>query len=161
MEGVASLFGKQVLREVDENGLFDKITEIRKKFGDRAFLRAMHFFEENKRVEKEVTALKNKNFDAFKKNVIESGQSSYMYNQNVYPAFDVCNQSVSVALCIAEKILKDKGAWRVHGGGFAGTMQAFVPNELLDIYLTEMKKVFGENSCYVLSIRPYGGIKVL
>ena len=141
--------------------LFPEIANLRVKAGDRAVLRAMHFFADNDRVDFEADALNNGNFDAFKQCIIESGRSSYMYNQNVYPSSAPNGQPVSIGLCVAEKILNGKGAWRVHGGGFAGTMQAFVPNDMLDVYLKEMKAIFGEKACYVLSIRPCGGVKVL
>ncbi len=161
METAATVFGKKVLREVSVDEFNSKIAEVRSKAGDRAVLRAMHFFADNNRVDFEAEALKNGDFEAFKQGVIESGRSSYMYNQNVYPSSAPNDQPVSIGLCVAERILNGKGAWRVHGGGFAGTMQAFVPNDLLDVYLKEMKAIFGEKSCYVLSIRPCGGVKVL
>ncbi len=161
MEAAAAVFGKKVLREVSFEEFNSKIKEVRSAAGDRAVLRAMHFFSDNARVDSEAEALQNNDFDCFKANVIESGRSSYMYNQNVYPSSAPDDQPLSIGLCIAERLLKGKGAWRVHGGGFAGTMQAFVPNDMLDEYISEMKKVFGENSCYVLSVRPCGGVKVL
>lgn len=161
MESAAAVLGKKVLREVCPEEFNSKVAEVREKAGDRAVLRAMHFFADNARVDLEAEALQNGDFEAFKKSVIESGRSSYMYNQNVYPSSAPQDQPLSIGLCIAERLLKDKGAWRVHGGGFAGTMQAFVPNEILDEYITEMKKVFGEKACYVLSIRPCGGVEVI
>ena len=161
MESAAAVFGKKVLREVSIEEFNSRVAEVREKAGDRAVLRAMHFFADNARVDLEAEALQNGDFEAFKENVIESGRSSYMYNQNVYPSSAPQDQPLSIGLCIAERLLKGKGAWRVHGGGFAGTMQAFVPNELLDEYITEMKKVFGEKACYVLSIRPCGGVEVI
>ncbi len=161
MEAAATVFGKKVLREVCPEEFNAKVAEVREKAGDRAVLRAMHFFADNKRVDFEAEALENGDFEAFKKGVIESGRSSYMYNQNVYPSSVPQDQPLSIGLCIAERLLSGKGAWRVHGGGFAGTMQAFVPNDILDEYISEMKKVFGEKSCYVLSIRPCGGVEVI
>lgn len=161
MESAAAVFGKKVLREVCPSEFNSKIAEVREKAGDRAVLRAMHFFADNARVDAEAEALQNGDFESFKNGVIESGRSSYMYNQNVYPSSAPQDQPLSIGLCIAERLLSGKGAWRVHGGGFAGTMQAFVPNDLLDEYITEMKKVFGEKSCYVLSIRPCGGVEVI
>lgn len=160
MENVAKQFGKSVLREVDEEEFKKNIPELRKAVGDRAVLRAIHFFADNKRVEKEVEALKNNDFDAFKRYTIESGESSYMYNQNVFAVKQPDVQPVSIALALSESVLKGKGAWRVHGGGFAGTIQAFVPNELLDEYKKTMEDVFGEGSCYVLAIRPVGGTEI-
>lgn len=161
MESAAAVFGKKVLREVCPKEFNKNVALVREKAGDRAVLRAMHFFSDNARVDYEAEALNNGDFEAFKKGVIESGRSSYMYNQNVYPSSAPNDQPVSIGLCIAERLLKDCGAWRVHGGGFAGTMQAFVPNDKLGEYLEEMKNVFGEKACYVLSVRPCGGVKVL
>lgn len=161
MEAAAAVLGKKVLREVSVEEFNSKIQEVRAAVGDRAVLRAMHFFSDNMRVDFEAEALQSNNFECFKENVIESGRSSYMYNQNVYPSSAPDDQPLSIGLCIAERLLKGKGAWRVHGGGFAGTMQAFVPDDMLDVYISEMKKVFGEKSCYVLSIRQCGGVKVL
>ena len=160
MEKIANQFGKDVLREVDEERFLKEIPELRKKVGDRAVLRAIHFYNDNKRVIKEVEALKAKDFEAFKQYVIESGASSYMYNQNVFAPKQPDVQPVSLALAISESVLKGKGAWRVHGGGFAGTIQAFVPNELLSEYKTRIEEIFGEGSCYVLSVRPVGGAEI-
>lgn len=161
MEAVAGEFGRKVLNEVPEQEFFDAIPRLREKLGERAVLRAMHFYGENKRVDSDAVALRAGDFEQFKRNVVESGYSSYMYNQNVYTPKAPTEQPVSLGLAISEKLLKGKGAWRVHGGGFAGTIQAFVPMEMLDAYTTEMKKVFGENSCYVLNIRPVGGAKIV
>ncbi|MEG2397017.1 MAG: galactokinase, partial [Oscillospiraceae bacterium] len=108
----------------------------------------------------EVAALKDADFETFKRNIIESGTSSFTYNQNVFSAKKLTVQPVSVALAISESVLRGKGAWRVHGGGFAGTIQAFVPNELLSSYQRALEFVFGEGSCYVLSIRPVGGVEI-
>ena len=161
MEAVASKFGKAVLRDVDRNEFEKNISVVRDSAGDRAVLRAMHFFNENDRVEKQAAALKAGDFDAFKALVIDSGYSSYMYNQNVYTCKAPNVQPVSVALAICSDVLKGKGAWRVHGGGFAGTIQAFVPAELLDVFKSRICAVFGEKSCYVLNIRPVGGVKIV
>lgn len=161
MEAVAEFMGKKVLRDVDENAFIEKIPEIREKLGERAVLRAMHFYADNARVDKEVAALNSGDFDAFKKLIIESGHSSYMYNQNVYACKKPLSQPVSLALALSEKMLKGKGAWRVHGGGFAGTIQAFVPTDMLEEYKSFMEKVFGEGSCYVLAIRPVGGAELI
>ncbi len=161
MEAVAAKFGKSVLRDVDRAEFEKNISVIRDVAGDRAVLRAMHFYNENIRVEKQSKALKAGDFEAFKSLVIESGFSSYMYNQNIYTCKAPSNQPVSVALAICQDVLCGKGAWRVHGGGFAGTIQAFVPAELLDEFKSRICAVFGEKSCYVLNIRPDGGIKVI
>ena len=160
MENVAHQLGKTVLREVDEEEFEEKLPQLRNAVGDRAVLRAMHFFNDNRRVDREIEALKGGDFEAFKKNVLESGASSYMYNQNVFAPKQPDVQPVSVALAVSEEILRGKGAWRVHGGGFAGTIQAFVPNELLGEYKRKIEAVFGEGSCYVLSVRPVGGAEI-
>ncbi len=160
MESVAGFFGKKVLREVSKDEFYKFIPEIREKLGDRPVLRAIHFYNDNERVDKEVAALRNNDFDTFKATILESGLSSYMYNQNVFSSKQPNVQPVSVALAISEKVLKGKGAWRVHGGGFAGTIQAFVPNELLDEYKREIERIFGEGSCHVLAVRPVGGAEI-
>lgn len=160
MESVAEFFGKKVLREVDEAEFKKNIPAIREKLGDRAVLRAFHFFADNARVLDEVDALKKGDFEAFKEYILESGASSYMYNQNVFSTKQPSVQPVSLALAISESILSGKGAWRVHGGGFAGTIQAFVPEELLSDYKNAMESVFGDGSCYVLMIRPVGGVEI-
>lgn len=160
MESVASVFGKEVLRDTDEAEFYKNIPAIREKFGDRAVLRAIHFFGDNARVVSEVEALKNGDFQEFKRLICESGASSYMYNQNVYSVKKPAEQPVALGLAISEQVLKGKGAYRVHGGGFAGTIQAFVPNEMLDTYKNAVEAVFGEGSCYVLLIRPLGGTEV-
>lgn len=160
MESVAAQFSKKVLREVDEKEFLAKIPELREAVGDRAVLRAMHFYKDNERVLREVDALKNNDFEQFKQLVIESGDSSYMYNQNVFATKQPEIQPVSIALALSEQVLDGNGAWRVHGGGFAGTIQAFVPNDLLDEYKSTLEAVFGEGSCYVLAIRPVGGAEI-
>lgn len=161
MEAVAAFFGKKVLREITKQQVVENAGEIAGKTGERALLRALHFFNDNERVEKEVAALKAGDFEAFKALVIESGLSSYMYNQNVYSNKEPKSQPLSLALALSEELLKGKGAWRVHGGGFAGTIQAFVPNELLESYTRVMKSVFGDDCCYVLNIRPIGGARFI
>lgn len=159
MKEVAALFGKQFLRDVDVNEFFGKISDVREKTNDRAVLRAIHFFEENERVVRLVAALNNKDFDNFKREITNSGNSSYKYLQNVFSTKDVKNQSVSIALAMSEHILQNHGVCRVHGGGFAGTIQAFVENGYVDTYKAEIEKVFGKDSCHVLKIRKYGGVK--
>ena len=161
MEQAAEVFGKNVLRDVDETEFMRNISLVREKVNDRAVLRAMHFYAENKRAEAEVKALESGDFNAFKELVTESGRSSYMYNQNVFTTKDVAHQGVSLALAMCEYLLKGKGAWRVHGGGFAGTVQAFVPVDMLDDFCEKIEAVFSKGSCHVLSIRPFGGIKLL
>ncbi|MBQ6019865.1 MAG: galactokinase [Clostridia bacterium] len=160
MEAVAGVFGKKCLREVEPGTVYENLDRIRKQVGERAVLRAMHFYAENNRVDKEAAALSAGDFEAFKKLVIESGFSSYMYNQNVFSPKFPAQQPVALALAVSESILAGKGAWRVHGGGFAGTIQAFVPNELVMEYKTALEKVFGDGACYILSIRPLGGAEI-
>jgi galactokinase len=159
MESVAEFFGKKVLREVDKEDVVKYAADVSKNLGERAVLRALHFFGENEKVIAQTEALLSNDFEAFKKLIIASGRSSYMYNQNVYTCKNPTNQPLSLALCISEQLLEGKGAWRVHGGGFAGTIQAFVPDELVGTYTDEMKNIFGDDSCYVLSIRK-GGTKI-
>jgi galactokinase len=118
-------------------------------------------FNENERVDAQVKALENGDFKKFKELIIESGFSSYMYNQNVFTCKAPLSQAVSVALAMCHDILKGKGAWRVHGGGFAGTIQAFVPNDMLNEFTEKITAVFGKNSCYILNIRPVGGTMVI
>nr|WP_177296864.1 galactokinase family protein [uncultured Blautia sp.] len=161
MKQAAECFGKKVLGEVSKKEIINNITLIRERAGDRAALRALHFICENERVQKEVDALRKDNFPQFLANVKESGDSSFKYLQNVYTCDDVQHQNVSVALALSDVILGEKGVCRVHGGGFAGTIQAFVPIYLESNYQKEMDKIFGKGSCEVLKIRKYGGIKVL
>jgi Galactokinase len=161
MKAVAGCFGKSFLREVDEVQFITNIAEIREQVGDRAVLRALHFFEEEKVVVNEVTALQNDNFPEFLRLITQSGNSSYRYLQNIYSNKDVNSQAVSIALAMSEIILKEHGVSRVHGGGFAGTIQAFVKNSYVKEYKEQIEKVFGEGSCYVLNIRKYGGIQVV
>lgn len=161
MKKVANYFGKEFLREVDEEDFFNDIAGARKACQDRAVLRAIHLFEENKRVDQEVKALNNSDFETFKKVVKESGNSSYKFLQNVYANCDVQNQSVSIGLAMSEKIIGRNGVCRVHGGGFAGTIQAFVKDEFVTAYKTEIERVFGKGSCHVLKVRKYGGKKVI
>ncbi len=161
MESVAKALGKNVLREIDYETFFKAIPELTDKVNDRAILRAIHFYNENKRVENAVEALEGGNFDAFKDIILDSGFSSYMLNQNVYTPKNPTEQKISLALAISAELLKGKGAWRVHGGGFAGTVQAFVPNDMLSVYKETIEAVFGEGTCHVLIIRPVGGHQVI
>lgn len=161
MKQAAKCFGKEFLGEVPKEEILNHITLIRELAGDRAALRALHFVCENERVKKEVDALRKDNFPKFLANVKESGDSSFKYLQNVYTCHDVQHQNVSIALALSDVIFGEKGVCRVHGGGFAGTIQAFVPNYLVPDYQKEMDTIFGKGSCEVLKIRKYGGIKVL
>ena len=161
MRAAAAVFGKEVLHGVTMEELIEKSAEVRVAAGDRALLRAIHFVSENVRVQQEVAALKAEDFEGFLRVVKASGDSSYKFLQNVYTNSDVQYQNVSVALAISETILGDNGVCRVHGGGFAGTIQAFVKNEAVAEYKATMDNVFGDGSCQVLKIRKYGGMKVL
>ena len=160
MKSVAQFFGKSVLREVDKQELLDNISAVREKCSDRAVLRALHYFDDNERVLAQAEALERGDIEGFFKLINESGDSSFRYLQNIYASSAPAEQGLSLALYIAKSVLGDKGACRVHGGGFAGTIQAFVPNDMLDKFSAEIEKVFGEGSCYVLSIRPVGGVMV-
>lgn len=157
---ISEFFGKEFLRDVNPTLIYDNILQLRECFGDRAVLRAIHFFDENKRAVDEKNALVNKEFDKFLDLVKKSGNSSYKYLQNVYSVSSPKQQGLSLALALAEKVLGDRGAFRVHGGGFAGTIQAFVPNELLNSFLNTMRAAFSEDSCFVLNIRPLGGVEI-
>ncbi len=161
LKEICAHFDKKVLREVDEKDFYAALPELRAKAGDRAVLRAIHVYEDNKRVEREVDALRRGDFAAFLACVRESGLSSWRCLQNVVPAGYTRNQEVALALTLAEKLLAGRGACRVHGGGFAGTIQAYVPLELLDGFKSEMERVLGEGSCHVLSIRPVGGTRLV
>jgi galactokinase len=160
MKSVAKELNASVLREVSLEKIVEAIPALRGKTGDRAILRAYHFQGDNQRVVRQVEALERNDFQAFLQMVIDSGYSSYMYNQNIFPVNNVREQGVSLALALSEMVLKGKGAWRVHGGGFAGTIQAFVPQELLPAYISTLEHVFGEGSCRKLFIRNTGATKV-
>ena len=160
MKAVAQYFGKDVLREVDRADVIAHIPELRERLGDRAVLRAMHFFADSERVGKEAAALKSHDFRKFLSLINESGDSSYKYLQNIYSSAHPNEQGLSIALYLAESVLAGEGACRVHGGGFAGTIQAFVPDKKLELFIHRMESVFGKGSCHVLSIRPFGGTEV-
>lgn len=161
MKKIASLLGKEVLRECSYEDLIKNASMLREKAGDRAILRAIHFFNENRRVEEMRAALGRDDLDAFLSLVIESGNSSFRYLQNVYTTKNVEEQGLSLALALSENLLKGKrAAWRVHGGGFAGTIQAFVPQDAAAEYKTEIEKVFGEGSCIPLRVRKDGAVKL-
>ena len=160
LKQVCRVFGKNWLRDVDEAEFYARIAEVRKAAGDRAVLRAIHIFEENKRVERQLAALKSGDFDEFLRGVRASGLSSLLYLQNVTPAGYTDHQEAAFALALAEHLLDGRGACRIHGGGFAGTIQAFVPNDLLDEFKAGIDTVLGAGSCKVLSIRQEGGILV-
>lgn len=157
---VSNFFNKDFLRDVDQDEFFENIARVKEKCGDRAALRAMHFFAEDQRAEDEKQALKDGNFDEFLRLINESGNSSYKYLQNTYSTSAVNEQGLCLGLALTEKFLKGRGACRVHGGGFAGTIQCFIPAELISDYKYMIEKVFGEGSCYILKIRPVGGYEI-
>ena len=161
MKAVAAYLGKEVLRETDEDAVIAAIPALREKLGDRAIMRALHFFNENKRVEAQKNALIAGDIETFFENVKASGRSSFCFLQNVYTTKNVSEQGLSLALCLAEKVLSGKSAaWRVHGGGFAGTIQAFVKTEDVAEFKSVMDACFGEGACMVLNIRPVGAARV-
>ena len=154
MRQVAACFGQKVLRGLTEKDLLEKMGELRKTVSDRALLRAFHFVQEDARVPEQVAALREDRIENFLRLIIESGRSSFMYLQNVYPPEG--DQSLSLALCMAETMLRGRGAWRIHGGGFAGTTLNFVPLEMTESFVREMEDAFGQGACHVLNIRPVG-----
>ena len=154
MKQVAACFGKQVLRGVTTDQLTAGLAFLRQTVSDRAIMRAVHFILENDRVPEQVAALKEDRIDDFLQLIIDSGRSSYMYLQNVFA--DNRDQSLSLALCLAEMMLKGKGAWRIHGGGFAGTILAFVPNDAVDEFKREVEAQLFPGACTQMSIRPVG-----
>ena len=162
MKKVAAFFGKDVLQQVDEKELLQNISAVRSQAGDRSVLRALHFFEENKRVEAEVKALKENRFQDFLQAITASGNSSWKWLQNCYTTADVQEQGITVTLALTELFIAEKkrGACRVHGGGFAGVIMAILPNDLVDEYISYIEECTGENSAYRMRIRPYGAICV-
>lgn len=160
MESVAAFFGKKVLREVDEATFYTQIASVRAKTGDRAVLRAIHFFADCKRAADLCKAVQEDRFDDFLQMIIEGGHSSFEYNQNAYSIKHPQEQGVPIGVALSQKVLHKNGAWRLQGGGFAGTIQAFVPQNLLADYCAAMENVFGSDACHVLSVRNYGAIAV-
>lgn len=157
MGAVAALFEKHVLREVDEAAFFARLNEVRTACGDRAALRAMHFFAENARVGRQIEALQAGDMQAFLREVNASGRSSEMLLQNIVPDGFSRHQDMAIALALAKRALGGKGACRVHGGGFAGTIQAFVPQDALDGFRVEIEAALGAGCCHVLTVRRHGG----
>ena len=153
---ISAHFGKKALREVDEDAFFAAMPELRKEAGDRAVLRAVHVFNENRRVDGIAEALRAGDFDRFLSIVRESGRSSWVYLQNVVVCGSTQDQAAAIALALCEKLLGKRGAFRIHGGGFGGTVQAFVPDDLLESFRAGIDAVFGPGSCQVMHIRPVG-----
>ena len=160
IKAVAAYFGKEVLSQIHEADFYANIPALRQSCGDRAVMRCIHFYQENARVPQQVAALQEGDFDKFLALIKQSGYSSYMYLQNVIPAGYKVHQDVAVALALCEHFLKGRGAYRVHGGGFAGTVQAFVPFDLLDSFVAGIDGILGQGACHVLSIRPQGGVEM-
>jgi len=160
MRSVAELFGAKVLRDISMDSFIEKLSYVREQLGDRAVLRTLHFFQENKRVEKEVNALETGDFYEFLKLIKASGDSSFKLLQNIFTVNNIKEQGVSLALALSEKFLDEtgEGACRVHGGGFAGTIQIFLPDNSVEEYKNRMEKIFGENSVQVLNIRGIGTV---
>lgn len=161
LKEVDHFFHQEYLRDVDEKEFYEHLTEVREAVNDRAVLRAIHVFKENKRVQQAVQSLKQEDFDTFKTIVKASGESSFKYLQNIYSNHYVGQQAVSLALALSENLLGAHGVCRVHGGGFAGTIQAFVEDDYVEEYKQGIEKYFGEGSCHILKIRKYGGMKVI
>lgn len=157
---ISEALGVEFLRDADENEFYAKISSLREICGDRAVLRAFHFFNEQKRVEAQRKALENKDFAEFLKLVNQSGQSSYDYLQNLYSTSNVSEQGLSLGIALTKQFLGDEGACRVHGGGFAGTIQCYIPTEKIGEYKPYIENAFGEGSCHILTIRPVGGYEV-
>ncbi|MCR4795038.1 MAG: galactokinase [Ruminococcus sp.] len=160
MKHVAQALGCEYLRDADEEEFYDKLPELRKKCTDRELLRAAHFFAENTRAVDEAKALIDRDTEWFFELVDQSGTSSAELLQNLYSCQDPQAQQIPLAIMLSKRFLNGSGAVRVHGGGFAGTIQAFVPNYLADDYAKEMERFFGAGSCYVLSVRPVGGCEL-
>lgn len=160
MKQVANYFNKQYLREVDPKLFFESISSLRDQCSDRAILRALHFFNENQRVSDAYESLTKNDFNSFLEIIKASGDSSFKYLQNVYSTSDPLNQALSLGIAMSEQILKDQGVTRVHGGGFAGTIQSFVKEDVVKTYQQDIEKIFGKGSCHILSIRHEGGVKV-
>lgn len=156
---VCGALGKEVTTQLSPSEFFHALPDLRRRCGDRAVLRVMHEFRENLRVEQEVAALESGDFEAFLALVKESGESSWMYLQNVIPAGAKEHQEMAVALALCAHYLGGRGAYRVHGGGFAGTVQAFVPLDMLDGFCAAMEGALGKGACHVLSVRPQGGVE--
>ena len=159
LKAISNYFGCDVLRQVDEKKFYAAIPALRQKCGDRAVMRAIHFFEENARVPMQVKALQDGDFNTYLKLMCESGLSSYTALQNVVPAGYTKQQDVAIALALCKYYLEGRGGYRVHGGGFAGTVQAFVPFDILEKFVHGIDGVLGEGACHVLSIRPQGGVE--
>lgn len=161
MKAVAHTLGGKVLREFNDHTVLNQIGYLRSRVSDRAILRALHFYGDDHRVVEQVRALEDNDFPRFLDLIIESGSSSWMYCQNVFAPYAVQKQELAIALAASQSYLEGRGAWRVHGGGFAGTIQAFIPNNILPGYIEMMENIFGTGACHPLRVRPVGGVKML
>ena len=161
MKAVAKALGGKVLREFSDVFVLQKIGELRQSLSDRAILRALHFYSDDERVVQQTQKLEEENFADFLQIIIDSGYSSWMLCQNVYVNFDVAKQGLSIALAVSKLLLEGKGAWRVHGGGFGGTIQAFVPEDMVESYVKRMEDIFGTGSAVILKIRNQGSIPII
>ena len=159
LKELCAFFGKEYLRQIPETDFMAALPKLRETVSDRAILRAMHVYRENERVAAQCDALKTNDINSFLRLVTESGHSSWMYMQNINPAGAVQKQPVAFALALCDSLLRGKGAYRVHGGGFAGTVQAFVPHHMLDGFKEAVEAGLGKGSCHVLNVRPYGGVR--
>ncbi len=157
---ISEALGVDFLRDADQKRFYSELAQLRARHGDRAVLRAFHFFNENARVEKQRAALKSGDFDTFFTLVNESGESSYKYLQNLYSCSDTSEQGLSLAIALTKQFLGSRGACRVHGGGFAGTIQCYIPDDMLDGYREMIEDVFGKGSCVTLTVRPVGGYEI-
>ncbi len=161
MYSVAHFFGKQTCREISYNDILSSMKSLREQAGDRSVLRALHYLKENERVDKMVSAIKNDDITTFFQLVNESGRSSFQYLQNIYSANSPHEQGISLGLALTDNFLKGEGAYRIQGGGFAGTIQAYVPTDLCDEYITLMEQCFGPWCVSAITIRPEGACKVV
>ena len=161
MQSVAQALGGRLLREFSRQKLLEKLPELRTKVSDRAILRALHFFSDDQRVVEQVQVLEEGRFERFLSLVNESGRSSWMLLQNCYPTCDPLHQGISLALALSELKLATRGAWRVHGGGFAGTIQAFMPTDLLGEYVSALEAVFGRGACHPVLVRQTGATRLI
>lgn len=158
MQAVAGFFQKEYLRQINKAEFEVALPLLHRSLSQRAILRAVHYLDENDRVDQMMSAIQANDFSAFKNLVMSSGRSSFMYLQNIYPSLTPENQALSLALCITERNLGARGAWRVHGGGFGGTIQTYLPTELAEEYVQEMDRIFGAGSATPLQIRPVGPV---
>ena len=161
IKSVCAYFGKEVLRQIPRADFYRALPALRERCGDRAVMRCIHFYDENQRVPRQVEALRAGDFDTYLQLMKQSGYSSYMYLQNVIPAGYKAHQDMAIALALCEQLLQGRGGYRVHGGGFAGTVQAFVPFDILDAFRSGIDAVLGEGACHVLAIRPQGGVEAV